>query len=133
MVERREQGAKTEPMVQRAEVKSGIWRLEAETEDPHTYAGPRWIRITLVDQTENELREWQEPVETSNKQILEEERCCWIAYLVRCILRLRLIGLVTSSCTGLCVSVGLGSLSAVDSGKRFMQCGDGWLDQEWGS
>lgn len=87
----------------------------------------------MVDQTEDELREWQEPVETSNKQILEEERCCWIAYLVRCILRLRLIGLVTSSFTGLCVSVGLGSLSAVDSGKRFMQCGDGWLDQEWGS
>lgn len=112
-----------------------------------------------MDQTEDELREWQEPVETRNKQILEEEvreggwvgtqetqeilswaepaemqeRCCWIAYLVRCILRLRLIGLVTSSCTGLCVSVGLGSLSAVDSGKRFMQCGDGWLDQEWGS
>lgn len=64
-------------MGQRDEVESGIWRLEAETEDHHAYAElvterPKADSCNRVEQTEYELREWQEPVEMRNKQILEE-------------------------------------------------------------
>lgn len=62
MVEMREQGAKVEPLDQRAEVESGIRRLEAETEDPHAYAElvtgrPKADPRNRVEQTEDELGE----------------------------------------------------------------------------
>ncbi len=71
------QGAKAEPLGQRVEVESGIWRLEAETEDHHAYTElvterPKADPCNRVEQTEDEPREWQEPVEMRNKQILEE-------------------------------------------------------------